>query len=255
MAKRKRQAKGSSSKSEKAKVSRPSDDLYYPVDLRGRAATPDALKSYLQEHYSSPPTNQAWSIQTDQFPRGCMQVLLDHLADNDNLAIAQFQNHYGKVYKYQLQNPDLKLLVKTHGRSLTHLRMTPLFTADSSTQPPSPKLQGCGYRWTTLHAQKLQVLELSLQYDVKQQLLDFSRKTPLLVEQLQELILRQVGANTTRPQLIELVNRAKCLQSLILTGVELDDDNSQDEDLALVLEQAAKKAGNDALVVQVEQAS
>ena len=217
------------------------------VDLRGCASTSEALKSYLVNNFPAPISSKAWSIQTDQFPRGCMQVLLDHLADHD-ISVSRFQNQYGKVYKYHLQNPDLKLLVKAHGTTLTHLQMTPL----SEEELPAPKLQGCGYRWTTLHAKQLQVLELSMKYDVKQQLLDFSRRTPLRVDHLQELILRDVGPNATRQQLIELVTRAKTMKKLVLMGMEVEDDPDEEGDLQALLVATAKKAGNAALIVEVK---
>lgn len=217
------------------------------MDLRKLAATPDALKTYLEDHYSCSSLPSNVLIQTEQFPRGCMQILLDHLGDTH---VTEFQNHYGSVYKHQLQNPDLKLLVKTQGKWLTHLRMTPLLLSEGKCESRSPKLQGCGYRWITLHAKNLQVLELSLRYDVKQQMLDFSRRTPLQVEQLKELTLRDVGSNTTREQLVELVTRAKVLEKLILRNVEFLEED--DVDLGSFLKAAAKKAGNAALDVSVD---
>ena len=259
MPKRKRTTpKSSTKKSSSPNKQSRKDSEAYQIDLRGCVSTPGSLKTYLEENFSSPPAGKPWSIQTDHFPRGCMHVLLNHVSDH-NGAISCFQNHYGKVYKYHLQNPDLKLLVKSHGATLTTLRMTPQNKQpQGSESSPAPKLQGCGYRWITLHARNLQVLELSLKYDVKQQLLDFSRRTPLKVHRLQELILWDVvrSKNTTiREQLVELIQQSsKSLHKLVLmTGVDYQHGGEDgEEDLRSFLENTAKEAGNDALKVEVK---
>jgi len=223
------------------------------LDLRGHAKTPDALKCYLREQCTSNKLGNSTTfctIKTGLFPRGCMQVLLDHVSDQ-KLCIEHFQNEYGKVYKYHLQNPDLKALVESQGKWLTHLQMTPLPEA------PPPKLQGCGYRRTALHTHVLQVLEISLQYDVKQQLLDFTRRNPLRVEFLREIILWDVGVHATREQLIALVTLAKTLQRLVVHDAELGkegDSNSEDSrGLELFLNRKAKEAGNANLKVEFTQ--
>lgn len=222
-------------------------------DLRGHAKTPDALKCYLREQCTSNKVGKSTAlcaIKTDLFPRGCMKVLLDHVADQ-KLCIEHFQNEYGKVYKYHLQNPDLKALVESQGKWLTQLQMTPLPEA------LSPKLQGCGYRRTAMHAHVLQVLEISLQYDVKQQLLDFTRRNPLRVEFLREIILWDVGVNTTHEQLNALLKQAKTLQRLVLHDAELGKEggsNSEDScGLELFLNRKAKEAGNANLKVEFAQ--
>eukprot|EP00971_Amphidinium_carterae_P033468 659245-Amphidinium_carterae.1 len=173
-----------------------------------------------------------------------MAVLLNHVSKDGGASIVSFENEFGKVQKYHLQNPDMKLLVKTHGASLTSLRLTPCAAEEAS----YPKLQGCGYRWIsepkivpppppaapkvpqnekikdpkwpktprkhafselstsfllvwfwssgavavvqflvpriTLHARKLQTLEISLRCDTKRQLLDLKRRTPLQLASL-----------------------------------------------------------------------
>lgn len=221
------------------------DRAVHNFDLRGHAKTPDALKCYLRDHRA--PTT-FWAIKTDNFPRGCMQVLLDHASDQE-ACIQRFVNEYGKVYKYHLQNPELKALVKGHGKWLTHLQMTPM------TEAPSPKLQGCGYRWTAQHTKILQVLEMSLRHDVKRQLLDLTRRNPLRLECLQEIILWDVGSNTTIQQLVALVTRAKKLRRLVLYDAELGekgDNNSEDgSSLARILECKAKEAGNEIFRVEI----
>jgi len=221
-------------------------------DLRGHAKTPDALKCYLREQCISKvgKSTTFCAIKTDLFPRGCMQVLLDHVADQ-KLCIEHFQNEYGKVYKYHLQNPDLKALVESQGKWLTHLQMTP------SPEALPPKLQGCGYRRTALHTHVLQVLEISLQYDVKHQLLDFTRRNPLRVEFLREIILWDVGVNTTRKQLIALVTMAKSLQRLIVHDAQLGKEGGGNSEeicgLELFLNRTAKEAGNANLKVEFAQ--
>jgi len=222
-------------------------------DLRGHAKTPDVLQCYLREQCTSNKVGKSTTfcaIKTDLFPRGCMQVLLDHAADQ-NLCIAHFHNEYGTVYKYHVQNPDLKALVESQGKWLTHLRMTP------SPEAVPPKLQGCGYRRTALHTHVLQVLEISLRYDVKQQLLDFTRRHPLRVEFLREIILWDVGVNTTRTQLLALVTRAKALRRLVVHEAELGKEGgSNGEDscgLGPFLHRTAKEAGNANLKVEFTQ--
>ena len=246
------QAHGGSTDKKQPRTSRHNNQEPKELDLRGKAATTDSLQAYLKTNFkknSRGKSGGCFSVQTDHFPRGCMQVLLDHMSADSSSKITSFENHYGKVYKHQLQNPDLKLLVKTNGSSLTHLCMIP-----PSEESSAPKLQGCGYRWITQYATKLQVLELSLKYDVKKQLLDLSsRRTPLQVHQMERLILRDVGPNTTMEHLVELVEKAPRLRELVLWNVELDleDDDNESEDLSSLLQAKARDAGNSKLRVHV----
>ena len=214
----------------------------------------------------------SWSIFTSRFPRGCMQVLLDYVvntqdnSDDKNInRIVKFQNYYGKVYKYHLQNPDLKLLIKSQGEFLTQLQMTPQQQQQNSgseersqsSTPPSPKLEGCGYRWITVHAIRLEVLEISLKYDTKRQLLDLSKKNPLQTQNLRTLVLRYVRSidTTIRQQLNDLVRQSPNLQHLKLyvlaDGGEADEDNTEEEDLTTLLRATSIEAGNKDLQVEI----
>ena len=237
---------GTPSLGNKAKRTRKVHDAdIQEVDLRGMEfATPVELQDYLKEHYPIPKTGLCcWSVKTDSFPRGCMQILLDHVSKSkQTIRIVQFHQEYGKVSKYQLQNPDLKLLLKTHGPWLTHLSLIP----QEESRPP--KLQGCGYRWTTLHAKSLKVLGISLQYDIKRQLLDLSRKTPLRLQCLEELVIRDVGSNTTKKHLEALVAKAPNLRRLSVYEPSFE---TNAESLVSFLEQSAQRAGNDKLSVEV----
>ncbi|CAB9528733.1 expressed unknown protein [Seminavis robusta] len=219
------------------------------MDLCGQGfLSPSDLMTFLEKQYplsiKKLKTTKKFSIHTDSFPRGCMQVLLDHIGEWHH-QIVEFQHHYGMVRKYQLQNADLKLLLKEHGGWLTSLRLVPQSLNLVATVPPAPKLQGCGYRWTTLHARCLHVLELPLANDTKQQLLDGTRKTPLQLDRLEELVLRHVGSNTTRDQLEHVVANAPVLGRLVVHGASIGDD------LETFLVAKAKEHGKDDLEIEV----
>mmetsp|Transcript_28683 Transcript_28683/g.67797 ORF Transcript_28683/g.67797 Transcript_28683/m.67797 type:complete len:229 (-) Transcript_28683:179-865(-) len=138
------------------------------------------------------------------FPRGSMAALIEQVP-----SIVSFRCSYGPIFAAQLSNPDLKLLVKTMGKQLAELVLSP--TPDARPL----KLQGCGYRWVAKHATCLRRLEITLGMDRKRQLI------PRLNTQfLETLVLHDVGDHVSRETLRALVQRSPNLSSLTLIGCE-----------------------------------
>jgi hypothetical protein len=140
------------------------------------------------------------------FPRGSMELLLKHFPH-----IESFEHRFGAVSKYNLQNPDLKLLVKSCGANdLRHLIIHADVECENAREP---RLQGCGFRWLAKHCEQLETLVMPLTFDVKKQLIP-----RLKTSKLRRLTLTNVGSNVDKDALKQLIQN-----SPKLSIIEVDD--------------------------------
>uniref|UniRef100_A0A7S3V1U3 Uncharacterized protein n=2 Tax=Aplanochytrium stocchinoi TaxID=215587 RepID=A0A7S3V1U3_9STRA len=139
------------------------------------------------------------NVECSQFPRGSVEIILPILGE-----LKSFVHKYGAVNVHNLQNPDLKLLVKSHGKTLEEIIISP---DDKIVDACPPKLQGCGYRWLTRHCISLRKLEITLLFDVKRQLLE-----RINVDALEEVKLRDAIKTLSAKELEAFVTRCPKLK-------------------------------------------
>eukprot|EP00808_Paulinella_micropora_P021730 g10202.t1 len=163
-----------------------------------RPGSLEDIKAALQQHEARQ-REAITALSCGFFPRGAMALVLAACPN-----ITSFTCHYGTKAKDNLTNPDLKLLLKTRHKNLRCLRLSPV-----SENARAPKLQGCGYRWLAKHATALIELEITLEFDRKQQLLP-----RLSTTHLQHLTLHDVDT-TYAAEVAALLDRAPQLQLTI----------------------------------------
>ena len=154
-------------------------------------------------------TRRFHSLRCELFPRGSVESLQPYLCP-----LQTFHHSYGPVSVRNLQNPDLKLLVKSHGNTLRSIHIAP--SKHYAHSAVSPKLQGCGYRALAKHCTRLKELALPIGYDVKKQLLP-----RIHVAHLERIILYDVPRSVTAKEIRAFVKRCPRLEALEVHGEAL----------------------------------
>lgn len=182
------------------------EDLLRPSS---QVATKEACAKLAESAKEHRLTRRFTSLHCELFPRGAAEVLHPYLT-----RLEEFQHSYGPVAVRNLQNPDLKSLVKAYGDSLRIIRIAP--SPEYTFSAVSPKLQGCGYRALTKYCNSLIELGIPVGYDVKKQLLP-----RLHVSHLIRVTLYDVPKSLTAKELRAFVKRCPKLEVLELHGEKM----------------------------------
>lgn len=189
---------------EKKCKTEPVEELNLDVLYSETNPSPKLLRAVIESNA----TEHITSVMCSYFPRGSMDVLLTSFPN-----INSFTCHYGGVLSRNLQNPELKLLMKTAGPRLRKLCIKPSQDTGDGSRVPRIKFQGCGYRWIAKHATALNFLEISLCNDIKQQLI-----ARLKTSALETLILYDAKNNLNMDDLKCLLGRSPNLKHLHVYG-------------------------------------